>query len=75
MDAGQNQEILFEQLMGFMLIKKYETRSRTYVGYGWDVRSGNLLDLALFVSGEWQEDAEMSQIVEGSLGASKPIDT
>ena len=75
MDAGQNQEILFKQLMGFMLIKKYETKSRTYFGYGWDVHSGNLLDLALFVSGEWYEDAVMARIVDESPKAGKPIDT
>jgi hypothetical protein len=74
MDASQNQDILFENLMAFMKLKKYETRSTTYFGFGWDVHSGNVLDLALFVSGEWQEDAEMSAIVEELLHAGKPLD-
>lgn len=72
-DSGQDAGQLYKQLMSLMVLKKYATKSRTWIGFGWDVHSNNLLDMALYVSFDWYEDAEMAKMVAEFLHPGKEI--
>jgi hypothetical protein len=80
MDAGCDDQQLFDVLMPFMQLKKYVTRSRTWFGFGWDMGSDKVLDMALFLSSEWQEDTKMASMAreahmgQDSISAREPDD-
>jgi hypothetical protein len=67
MDTHGDLEKLFKQAFTFAALKKYTTRCKEWVGFGWDKNSNNLLDVAIFLSFEWYEDTEIAKIAKKSL--------
>lgn len=72
-DSGQDAGQLYKQLMSLMALKKYATKSRTWIGFGWDVHSSNLLDMALYLSSDWCEDMEMAKMAAEFLHPGKEM--
>lgn len=67
MNANGNLEKLFKQVFPFAVMKKYTTRCKEWVGFGWDKNSKKLIDVAVFLSFDWQEDPEIDKIAKGNL--------
>jgi hypothetical protein len=67
MDAQGDLEKLFKQTFTFSALKKYATRCKEWVGFGWDKNSKNLLDVAVFISFDWYEDPEIAKLAKKSL--------
>jgi hypothetical protein len=67
MDAQSDLEKLFKQTYTFSALKKYTTRCKEWIGFGWDKNSKELLDVAVFLSFDWYEDAEIAKIAKNSL--------
>jgi|LGOV01.1.fsa_nt_gb hypothetical protein len=67
MDANNDLEKLFEQVFSFAVTKKYMTKCREWVGLGWDKNSQKILDIAVFLSFDWQEDTELAKIAKENL--------
>lgn len=67
MDAHSDLEKLFKQTFTFSALKKYATRCKEWVGFGWDKNSKKVLDVAVFLSFDWYEDPEIAKIAEKGL--------
>lgn len=67
MDANSDLEKLFKQTFTFSALKKYATKCKEWIGFGWDKNSKNLLDVAVFLSFEWYEDPEIAKLAKKSL--------
>ncbi|MFZ3059118.1 MAG: hypothetical protein WA102_05190 [Candidatus Methanoperedens sp.] len=64
MDANNDLEKLFRQVFSYAAIKKYTTKCKEWVGLGWDKNSKEVLDVAVFLSFDWQEDHELAKIAK-----------
>ena len=67
MDAQGDLEKLFKQTFIFSALKKYATRCKEWVGFGWDKNSKDLLDGAVFLSFDWYEDPEIAKLAKTGL--------
>src|SRR5260370_22062809 len=67
MDTHGDLEKLFKQASTFAALKKYTTRCKEWVGFGWDKNSKNLLDVAVFLSFDWYEYPEIAKIAKTVL--------
>ena len=67
MNAGGDIDKLYQQLYGFMVLKKYVTKCKECVGFGWDKNSKNMIDVAVFMSFEWKEDPEVDKMAKEYL--------
>lgn len=74
MDTNGNLEELFRQAFSFSVTKKYVTKSKEWVGLGWDKNSEKIVDVAVFLSYEWQEDPIIAQIAKDNLKPGEIID-
>jgi hypothetical protein len=73
MDAKSDLEKLYKQTFTFSALKKYTTRCKEWIGFGWDMNSKNLLDVAVFLSFDWYEDTEIDKIAKKSLKPGEKI--
>ena len=67
MDAHSDLGKLFRQTFSFSALKKYATRCKEWIGFGWDKNSKDLLDVAVFLSFDWYEDPEIAKLAKKSL--------
>lgn len=67
MDSNNDLDDLFKEVYSFAVMKKYTTKCREWVGLGWDKNSNNVLDVAVFLSFDWQEDTELAKIAKDNL--------
>ena len=67
MNANGDIEKLFRQVFSFAVMKKYTTKCKEWVGFGWDKNSTKFLDTAVFLSFDWQEDPELAKIAKENL--------
>ena len=74
MNAGGNIEELYRQVFSFAVTKKYVTKCKEWVGLGWDSNSQQTVDVAVFLSFEWQEDPVIAQIAKDNLKPGEMID-
>lgn len=74
MDTGNDPEKLYKQLYSFAVMKKYSTKCKEWVGFGWDKNSNNLVDLAIFLSFDWVKDDVVEKISNQFLKPGKRID-
>ncbi|MCD6283853.1 hypothetical protein J7J12_01195 [bacterium] len=74
MNANNNIETLFKQVFSFAVMKKYTTKCKEWVGFGWDKNSKNLIDVAVFLSFDWREDPEIARIAKENLKPGQMID-
>jgi hypothetical protein len=74
MDTGNNQEKLYRQLYSFAVMKKYSTKCKEWVAFGWDKNSDRLVDLAIFLSFDWVEDEVVEKISKQFLKPGKMVD-
>jgi len=67
MNAEGNIENLYRQVFSFAVTKKYVTKCKEWVGLGWDSNSKQVVDVAVFLSFDWQEDPVIAQIAKDNL--------
>jgi hypothetical protein len=67
MNANGNLEELFRQTFSFSVLKKYVTKCKEWVGLGWDGNGKQIIDVAVFLSFDWQEDLVIAQIAKDNL--------
>jgi len=67
MNTGNNLDALFRQVFSFAVMKKYTTKCKEWVGFGWDKNSKKLIDVAVFLSFDWQKDPEIAKIAKENL--------
>ena len=67
MNAEGNIENLYRQDFSFAGMKKYVTKCREWVGLGWDKNSKKIVDVAVFLSYEWQEDPVIAKLADDNL--------
>ncbi|MBI4596136.1 MAG: hypothetical protein HY730_07130, partial [Candidatus Tectomicrobia bacterium] len=60
-------EELFKQVLIFATLKKYVTKCKEWVGLGWDSNGKQVVDVAIFLSFDWQEDPAIAQIAKDNL--------
>lgn len=73
MDTGGNVEKLYKQVYSFAVMKKYTTKCKEWVAFGWNKNSGRLVDLALFLSFVWVEDKVVEKISNQFLKPGKMV--
>jgi hypothetical protein len=74
MNAKGNIEELYRQVFSFAVTKKYITKCKEWVGLGWDSNSKQIVDVAVFLSFDWQEDPVIAQIAKDNLKPGEMID-
>jgi hypothetical protein len=74
MDAEANIEKLYRQVFSFAVMKKYVTKCKEWVGLGWDSSSKQVVDVAVFLSFDWQEDSVIAQMAEDNLKPGEMLD-
>ncbi len=67
MNTKDDLEALFKQVFSFSVMKKYTTKCKEWAGFGWDRNSRRLIDVAVFLSFDWQEDPEIARITKENL--------
>jgi hypothetical protein len=67
MDAGGNIEELFRQTDAFAIMKKHKTKINEWIGFGWDLNSKKVVDVAIFLSYEPFDDPILDKIAEEKL--------
>ncbi len=67
MNAEGNIENLYRQVFSFNVVKKYVTRCKEWVGLGCDKNSKKIVDVAVFLSYEWQEDPVIAKLANDNL--------
>ena len=60
-------EELHRQVFTFSVMKKYVTKCKEWVGLGWDKNSGKTVDIAVFLSFDWQEDSVIAKLAAENL--------
>lgn len=65
--VAPNLEELYRQVFSFSIMKKYVTKSKEWVGLGWDKNSSKLVDIAVFLSFDWQEDYVIAKLAAEKL--------
>ncbi len=73
MDTRDDPEKLYKQLYSFAVMKKYSTKCKEWVGFGWDKNSSKLVDLATFLSFDWVKDEVVEKISKQFLKPGKQI--
>lgn len=73
MNAEGNIEDLYRQVFSFAVTKKYITKCKEWVGLGWDSNSKQVVDVAVFLSFDWQEDPVIAQIAKDNLKSGEMI--
>ena len=74
MNVEGNIEELYRQVFSFAATKKYVTKCKEWVGLGWDSNSKQTVDVAVFLSFDWQEDPVIAQIAKDNLKLGEMID-
>jgi len=67
MDASGDVKKLFRTASSFAIMKKYATKYKEWVGFGWDRNSQKVLDVAIFLSFEHFEDPELDKGAKENL--------
>ena len=67
MNANGDLEELFRQVFNFAVFKKYVTKCKEWVGLGWNKNSKKIVDVAVFLSYEWQEDPVIAKLANDNL--------
>ncbi len=62
LDSSNDPGNLGRQLECYAIVQKYAERSPTWVALAADVASPRIVDLCMFLSGPWQEDAELERL-------------
>jgi hypothetical protein len=75
MNTNGNLEELFRQVFCFSTVKKYVTKCKEWVGFGWDRNSNKIIDIAEFQSYDWQEDSVIEQMAKETLKPGMMINT
>lgn len=73
MNVNGDLEKLFKQVFSFAVMKKYTTRCKEWVGFGWDKNSKKLIDVAVFLSFDWQDDPEIDKIAKENLKSGQMV--
>ncbi|MDV2988705.1 MAG: hypothetical protein P3T54_00880 [Dehalogenimonas sp.] len=60
-------EELYRKVLTFSSMKKYVTRCKEWVGLGWNKNSGKEVDVAVFLSFDWQEDSVIAKLAAENL--------
>jgi len=74
MNAEGNIENLYRQVFSFSVMKKYVTKCKEWVGLGWDSNSKQVVDIAVFLSFDWQEDSVIAQMAKNNLKPGEMLD-
>lgn len=62
-----NLEELYRQVFTFSVMKKYVTKCKEWVGLGWNKNSYKPVDVAVFLSFDWQEDSVIAKLAADNL--------
>lgn len=62
-----NLEELYRQVFTFSVMKKYVTKCKEWVGLGWNKNSDKTVDVAVFLSFDWQEDSVIAKLAADNL--------
>lgn len=73
MDTDDDTEKLYKQTYSFAVMKKYTTKCKEWVAFGWNKNSKRMIDLALFFSFDWVEDKVIEKISKKSLKPGKMV--
>jgi hypothetical protein len=65
---------LFSHTAVFAMLKKYQTKCEEWVGFGWDLRSARMVDVAFFVSQPWVHDEQMEELAKANLRPGERFD-
>jgi hypothetical protein len=65
---------LFSQTAAFAMLKKYQSKCDQWVGFGWDLTSARMVNVAFFVSQPWSYDERMEQLVRDKLKPGQRIE-
>jgi len=74
MNAEGNIENLYRQVFSFTVMKKYVIKCKEWVGLGWDSNSTQAVDVAVFLSFDWQEDPVIAQMAKDNLKPGEILD-
>jgi hypothetical protein len=64
MDSSKDPGNLARQLECYAIVQKYAERCPTWVAIAADVASSRIVDFCMFLSGPWQEDAELDRLAD-----------
>lgn len=67
MHASGDVEELYRQVFCFSVLKKHVTKCREWVGLGWDANGGQAVNVCVFLSFDWQEDAVLAKMARDNL--------
>jgi len=73
MDANGDVERLFRQAASFAMLKKHVTKLPEWVGLGWDLESNKVVDVAVFLSYDWNSDQVIDDIAKQFLRKGKKL--
>jgi hypothetical protein len=64
MDSSEDPTNLARQLECYAVVQKYAERCPTWIAMAADVASSRKVDLCMFLSGPWQQDAELDRLAD-----------
>lgn len=66
---------VFEQTAAFAMLKKYQSKCRDWAGFGWDLTSPRMVDVAFFISQPWVFDEHVERLAKSKLLPGQRVDT
>jgi len=64
---------LYKQLFSFSVMKKYTTKCKDWVAFGWVKNSNKHINLAIYLSFDWKEDKKIEEISKQYLKTGEQI--
>jgi len=64
MNAKNDLDNLYHQIFSYSILQKYEHESDNWVGLGSDINSSKNVDMAVYISFPWVEDAGIEQMIK-----------
>jgi len=64
MDSQMNPHNLYEQILPYSILRKYEQRLKTWVGLAADIRSRSKVDMGILLSYPWIKDCEIGKLIK-----------
>ncbi len=74
MDSRGDLEKLFNQAGSYAMMKKHTTKSKEWVGFGWDLNSKKKIDVAIFISYDWFDDPILDKLSKQYLKEGKIVE-
>lgn len=71
--ANKAKENLHERIMSFSMLKKYSEKSNEWFGLGWSESSTRIVDAAVSLKFEWQQDDRVQELANQFLRPGKRV--